>query len=615
MTRRNIPLWVVFAGSFVAVLAAHAPLLHLPYYWDEAGYYIPAAWDFFRTGSLIPSSTMSNAHPPLPSLYLAAWWKVFHFAPVVTRTAMCAVAAIALTAVWRLALITTGRQTVAAATVLLTAIYPVFFAQSSLAHADLFAAAATLGALGFLLEERIWLAALCFALAALSKETAVMTPVALAVWASWGRKPVHGRLVRVAALLAPVLPLAAWYAYHWRKTGFVLGNPEYLRYNATATLTAERVLLALGYRAMHLFLHMNMFVPVALMVACLLLPPVEEEAHPDARKDASRPEWSGRPRIAPSHQVIFYITIAANLILFSVLGGALLTRYLLPLYPLVLLLAVNTFRRRMKEWSALVALSAAAFVVGLFVNPPYRFAPEDNLEYVTVIHLHQAAIGEVVAHFPKATVLTAWPVSDELRKPELGYVQQPVPVVEIDNFTAAAVGQARTLPQDYSAALVFSTKYDPPRLPFFLGRRSEQWDERYFDFHRDLPAGVIARALGGTVVWGEERKGQWVAVVRFERGTGTREAQLEPVINLPAGSAGSQFFSVPGVRSDEYRESSSDERHRNEGNWPQPSGLRRESRHTWLSSSAVGPPQPSDSASSGTIFSRSAARAKVNNRL
>ena len=545
MTRRNIPLWVVFAGSFVAVLAAHAPLLHLPYYWDEAGYYIPAGWDFFRTGSLIPTSTLSNAHPPLPSLYLAAWWKMFHFAPVVTRTAMCVVAAIALTAVWRLALITTGKQTVAAATVLLTAMYPVFFAQSSLAHADLFAAAATLGALGFLLEERIWLAALCFALAALSKETAVVTPVALAVWFSsrptsaniaqmwgtremWGtrRGPVRGRIATVAALLTPVLPLAAWYAYHWRKTGFVLGNPQYLRYNATATLTAERVLLALGYRAMHLFLHMNMFVPVALMLACLLLPPVEEEAHADASKDASRPEWGARQRISASHLMVFYVTIAANLILFSVLGGALLTRYLLPLYPLVLLLAVNTFRRRMKEWPALVALSAAAFVVGLFVNPPYRFAPEDNLEYVTVIHLHQAAIGEVAAHFPKATVLTAWPVSDELRKPELGYVQQPVPVVEIDNFTAAAVGQARTLPQDYSAALVFSTKYDPPRLPFFLGRRSEHWDERYFDFHRDLPAGVIARALGGTVVWGEQRKGQWAAVLRFERGTGAREAQL-----------------------------------------------------------------------------------------
>jgi hypothetical protein len=48
---------------------------------------------------------------------------------------------------------------------------------------------------------------------------------------------------------------------------------------------------------------------------------------------------------------------------------------------------------------------------------------------------------------------------------------------------------------------------------------------------------------------------------------------LEPAINFPAGGAGSQFFSVPGVRSDEYRESSSDERHRNEQNWPQPFGF------------------------------------------
>jgi hypothetical protein len=179
---RTIPVWVVLPAILVAVVVAHAALLRLPYYWDEAGYYIPAAYDFFRSGALIPYSTLSNAHPPLPSVYLAVWWKVFHFAPAVTRTAMCAVAAVALTAVWRLALITTGKAQVAAATVLLTGIYPVFFAQSSLAHADLFAAAGTLWALAFFLEERIWLAAICFSLAALSKETAIVTPLALAVW-------------------------------------------------------------------------------------------------------------------------------------------------------------------------------------------------------------------------------------------------------------------------------------------------------------------------------------------------------------------------------------------------------------------------------------------------
>jgi hypothetical protein len=247
----------------------------------------------------------------------------------------------------------------------------------------------------------------------------------------------------------------------------------------------------------------------------LLLPAVAED------------EISPRQRIALGHQAVFYVTIAANVVLFSVLGGALLTRYLLPLYPLVLLLAVNTFRRRMRDWTPLVALCAAAFVVGLFVNPPYRFAPEDNLEYATVIRLHQAAIGQVLAHFPGATVLTAWPVSDELRKPELGYVRQPVAVFEIDNFSAVAVAKALKNPQAYSAALIFSTKYDPARLPFFLGRRGEAWDERYFDFHRDLPPLTIARVLGGAFVWGEAHKGQWAAVLSFERTPGPRPASLE----------------------------------------------------------------------------------------
>lgn len=509
---KKVPLWAVLLVILAAVLALHAPLLRLPYYWDEAGYYIPAAYDFFRSGTLIPHSTLSNAHPPLPSVVLAAAWKIFAFAPLVTRATMCLIAALGLTGVWRLAMITAGKQSVAAATVLLTALYPVWFAQSSLAHADLFAAAATLWAVAFLVEERVWPAALCFALAALSKETAIVTPLALAVLASWRRSPRRRRIQTVGALLSPLLPLAGWYVYHWQRTGYVFGNPQYLRYNATATMTPERVLLALGYRVLHVAAHMNMFVPVALMLACLLLPPVEEVP------------GQLRERIAPAHQSVFYVIIGVNIVLFSLLGGALLTRYLLPLFPLVLLLAVNTFRRRMREWTSLVALSAAGFVVGLFVNPPYRFAPEDNLEYVTVVHLHQAAIAQITEHFRGATVLTAWPVADELTKPELGYVQRPVPVVSIDNFSTAEVRRAAEMPQTWSVALAFSTKYDPARLPFVFGRRGETWDRQYFDFHHDLPPGVIARVLGGRVAWGEAHKGEWVALLQFEYIPDARQA-------------------------------------------------------------------------------------------
>ena len=88
---------------------------------------------------------MSNAHPPLPSIYLALWWKVSGFYPEVTREAVLMVASFGLLAVWRLAQRVAGSGQVAFWTVVLTALYPVWFAQSTLAQADIFAAAFTFG--------------------------------------------------------------------------------------------------------------------------------------------------------------------------------------------------------------------------------------------------------------------------------------------------------------------------------------------------------------------------------------------------------------------------------------------------------------------------------------
>lgn len=513
----SIPLWIVFAVLFAAIVAAHASLLRLPYYWDEAGYYIPAAYDFFRTGALIPYSTLTNAHPPLPSMILALAWKVFHFAPIVTRTTMCLIASLALTAVWRLAVVTTGRVAVAGATVFLTAIYPIFFAQSSLAHADLFAAAATLWALVFFLEDKLGLTALFFTVAALSKETAIVTPVALAVWESWRRHPRRHRVLKIAAVLSPILPLAAWYFYHWRRTGFVFGNPEFLRYNATANLSVRRDFIAFSHRLAQLTTHMNLFVPVAAMLACLLLPPVAEDEAATSSNSAARL----RPRIAAAHQAVFYVVLVANLLFFSVFGGALLTRYLLPLYPLILLIAVNTFRRHLRQWSGLVALSAAAFVAGLLINPIYGFAPEDNLEYATFIRLHQAAVREIVEHVPHPVVLTAWPGSAELNTPFLGYVDHPVPIVAIEDFSAPQIARAAALSPTWNAAFVFSTKFDPPPPARFVpGRDQQAADMAYFGFHRDLPPPAIARLLDGGVAWHAEQKGEWAAVLVFTRQAG-----------------------------------------------------------------------------------------------
>jgi 4-amino-4-deoxy-L-arabinose transferase-like glycosyltransferase len=509
-----LPLRLIFPLLFVGVYLSHLTLLRLPYYWDEAGYYIPAAYDFFRTGDVIPSTTLATGHPPLPSIYLALWWRS-GFTPTVTRTAMCLVTAIALLAVYRIGILLNGRRRVAATTTLLTAIYPIWFAQSTLAHADMFAAAATLWGLVFTFAglrraPALWGAAGCFAVAAWCKETAIVTPLAIALWQIYlclrstgeDRRP-HLRAGLI--LLSPLTALLAWYAYYRYRTGYILGNPEFVRYNATSTLSPLRILLAFGHRMLQLFAHMNMFVPVLCMLgAMLLLPLLERDGTP-------------RPRIAPADQAILYVVLLANVLFYSVLGGALLTRYLLPLYPLVLLLCVSTFYRRVRYWWGLVLLTATAFLIGLFVNPPYKFAPEDNLNYADVIRLHQQAIRQIVLHFPGSTVLTAWPATDELTKPELGYVKKPLAVVAIANFSLPEIQKAAASPQDFSVGFVFSTKYDPPRLLMDLGSRNEAFDTRFFDFHRDLAPTAIAHLLDGRIVWRDDRQGEWAAVLHFNR--------------------------------------------------------------------------------------------------
>jgi hypothetical protein len=367
---------------------------------------------------------------------------------------------------------------------------------------------------------RILPAALCFALAALSKETAVSTPLALAACEAWRAlrqrsirpsRPARPSLLRnIAWLLASILPLCAWFCYHWRRTGFIFGNPEYLRYNAEATLSPLRILLALFHRMVHLTAHMNLFVPVLCACASLFLVP------------RPLPDGSIRPALPRECVVPLVWVFVANTLLFSVLGGALLTRYLLPLYPLVLLVCVAAFWRRVPVWGGMVALAAFAFCLALVINPPYRFAPEDNLSYADAIRLQQQAIHQALYRYPNETILTSWPVSDELTKPELGYIRRSVSVIAIDNFSLPQVQRAAALP-GYTVGLIFSTKYDPSHLPFSLGQRNERLDRRYFDFHRDLPPEAVASMLGGKVVWHAERKGQWAAVLHFDR---PQEARL-----------------------------------------------------------------------------------------
>ncbi len=542
--------WLFF---FAALTLLHWPLLHLPYFWDEAGYYIPAARDILLYGDVIPRTTLSNAHPPLVMLWLAACWKIFGYQIVVARIAMLAISAFALTGLFRLAR-HVANDSVAWASVACTAVYPVYFAQSSMAHVDLAAAAFTIWGLGSYLKNPLqshadteehtsgnsWrssrslsVIALWFSLAALAKETAILAPLALFAWEAVqlllltrARKRHHdstapsplianlvmhpeeawlSRIRGMAFLLLPMLPLAAWFAYHYAATGYVFGNPEFVRYNVTATMQPARILLALLIRLWQAFGYEHLWMLTVLMIGVMW-----KAAHTD-QKDGNL-----RPRIAISIQTVFLVALLAYVSAMAVVGGAILARYMLPVIPLVILVAVSTLWRRVRLWKPLVAAICAFFIVGWLWNPPYEFSPEDNLTYRDFIELQQHSIAYLQQHYPKARVLTAWPASDELTRPFLGYVPEQRIVVRIENFTVPEMMLAAGARNDFQVALVFSTKYEPKPLLLILRPEWDRLKQRFFDYHRDVDPTAAAYMLGGRVVFEEHREGLFASVIEVQ---------------------------------------------------------------------------------------------------
>lgn len=492
----------IFPLIFVAILLLHAPLLRLPFFWDEAGFYVPAAYDLAHSHTLIAKSTIDTGHPPLSAAYLALWFTLSGWKPAVARIAMLLLAALALTNVFLLARRLAGTG-VAVATTIGTALYPIFFVQSSLTHADLMAAALTLWGIRLYIEDRIWPAQFPFCLAVLSKETAIITPLAFVLWELL---QVHARdrsqIRRAAIALLPVVPLLCWLAYHYHATGRFFGNADFYQYNVTQALSPLRFLLALGQRIWHLFGAMNMLALTSATLVAMFFPPVRDSS-------------GERQRIAVPVQLQFALVMLAHLLAFSLLGGALLTRYLLPAYPLVIMIGMSTLRRRIVRWEWPAAVMIVVFVLALVFDPPYRIAPEDNLTYKDFIELHYQAAKFLEQHEQNSTILTAWPATDELSRPYLGYVAQPFPLLQVQDFTVEEMVKARQMRSKYQVAYLFSTKNE--LSPWIRSAWWEKMNQRFFGSHRDVSPDLAAEFLHGRIVFLARSRAEWVAVVELDQ--------------------------------------------------------------------------------------------------
>jgi hypothetical protein len=134
-----------------------------------------------------------------------------------------------------------------------------------------------------------------------------------------------------------------------------------------------------------------------------------------------------------------------------------------------------------------------------------------------MIVVQQGAIDYITTHFPDATVLTAWPVSTDMTRPELGYLQHPLKVTPVEDFSLASMLKAAQDPGSFDTAIVFTLHYAPPSLVRYWATHPNSRRGREFADSSDLSPQQVAALLGGQIVWQANRNGEWAAVLRFPR--------------------------------------------------------------------------------------------------
>lgn len=408
-----VPAAIFLALAAALTFATHVPYLTLPFHWDELGQFVPAALDLYRDGSWVAHSTLPNVHPPAVMAYLALVWRVFGYSIAATRLAMLGVASAGLWLAFllaiRLARGTPGAPAFAAA--LFLAATPLVYTQSMMALLDLPAMTLTLAALLLFLNERwAWCAAAC-TLLALTKETAVTTPAVFAAWL-WFR---FDKRKEAAYFIAPFLALGGWLAILHHATGHWLGNAEFAEYNVGYALHPLQILYSIAERIRFLFLSDGRIIGlVALYVGWRML---------------KGTAWSVTGSVA-----------GAQLALVTLLGGAVLDRYLLPVLPILYIAIAAASSAYPASWRR---ISNSALILTLFAgwfwNPPFPFQYEDNLAMVDFVRLQESAAAFLEGFAPQQRIASMWPFTGAIEKPDFGYVDQPLHPVKIESFDLAAL--------------------------------------------------------------------------------------------------------------------------------------------------------------------------------
>jgi len=202
--------------------------------------------------------------------------------------------------------------------------------------------------------------------------------------------------------------------------------------------------------------------------------------------------------------------IWVHVLFLSVVGGAMLERYLLPVLPLVyaaMVAGMSIWRTPVRVVCEVGLL--AGLIAGNFWNPPYPFPMDNNLAFTDFVELQQTAAEFVEHRYPGERVATVWPLTSALSRPEFGYVTHPVPVTSLEDFTAGSVDGAGW--RRSARLLVFYPRTWEPAWSWTKVGTVRDVLRRFYNYEQEL-SGDELRRRGLQVVARWERRGWWIEV-------------------------------------------------------------------------------------------------------
>lgn len=483
--RTDTYLFFLLAFTLIVFLS-HAAYFGLPYFWDELGQFVPAALDIYHDGAWIPHSTVPNAHAPGVMAYLAVVWDIFGYSIPATRMAMLLMASCASFFTFLLAIqLCRGLHGAPAfAPALLLVLDPLFFTQAMMAQLDMPAMLFTVLALLLFFEDRHPAAALSCTALVLAKETGVLLPLVL-VLVLLADPP---RSKFAAYYIAPFAVLAVWFLVLWRATGHLFGDAGFTHYNLGYALNPARASLCFLRRIYYLFLADFRWVgTVAIVLA-----------------------WKKTRIYSNRAWRITGLFIGAHVLMVSLLGGAELERYLLPVLPLVYIAMGAGWSVLRPMWrNASIAVVAAGLILGAVLNPPFPFPFENNLAMVDFVELQRTAAQFLEKTYPNGRIYTAWPLTQALRNPAFGYVNAKLSPAETGDLRYSTLRAVD--PKDVDVLVLYSRTWEP-EWGVLRFEAVERLLRRFYEYEPQMNTAQVREHFGLIPVQRWTRRGQWVEI-------------------------------------------------------------------------------------------------------